>query len=258
MRARVLALVAVAILGVLPASAHAFFDHLEIEKVIGGVNGDTTAQAVQLKMRARENNSLHLNVRLVVYNSSGSNPVVLTTFPFPNPLSGDCRPILIASAGFENVTNPPVDAAARDYEMTALIPQSYLAAGSLTFEDNLGTEVYWRLSWGGGSYTGPGTVRHFTNDDDTNVNPPFAGALPSTSLEALEYTPPCPTLSSTNLADYALTGGPAVFTNNDNSSFTVPAPTPVPALLRWGAGALVALVIAGTLVLVTRLRTRSG
>ncbi len=56
---------------------------------------------------------LALQARLVVYDSIGSNPVVLTTFPSPDPLGGACRPILIASAGFENVTNPPVDTAVR-------------------------------------------------------------------------------------------------------------------------------------------------
>ena len=44
-----------ALLGVLALqpAAHATFHLMQIEQVIGGVNGDTTAQAIQLRMRAR-------------------------------------------------------------------------------------------------------------------------------------------------------------------------------------------------------------
>jgi hypothetical protein len=43
-----------------------------------------------------------------------------------------------------------------DFILANRIPDSYLPAGSLTFEDDFGT-IYWRLSWGGAGYTGATT-----------------------------------------------------------------------------------------------------
>ena len=48
------------------------------------------------------------------------------------------------------------------------IPATYLAAGSLTFEDDFGT-ILWRLSWGGPAYTGPNTGA-LTNDADGRIS----------------------------------------------------------------------------------------
>src|SRR5206468_648785 len=92
-----------------------------------------------------------------------------------------------------------------NFTMTNLIPPSYLAAGSLTFEDDFGT-IYWRLSWGGAGYTGPGTL-NITNDADGNANPPFAGALPSSSLQALKFNGAAGAPSTNNAADYSVTAG---------------------------------------------------
>ena len=47
---------------------------------------------------------------------------------------------------------------APDFVMTSLIPPAYLAAGSLTWEQDAPAVVLWRVSWGGAAYTGPGTV----------------------------------------------------------------------------------------------------
>jgi hypothetical protein len=125
--------------------------------------------------------------------------------------------VLIASAGFAGATTP---AASPDFTMNNLIPASYLAAGSLTFENAFGTIVYWRLSWGGGSYTGSNSGA-LTNDADGNFGPPFAAVLPSADTQGVLFQGTATAPSMTNLADYALSGGDAVFTNNAGQSFTV-------------------------------------
>jgi len=52
MRTRLLALVVAALLLTLtPPPAHATFHLMQVEQVIGGVSGDTSAQAIQLRMR---------------------------------------------------------------------------------------------------------------------------------------------------------------------------------------------------------------
>jgi hypothetical protein len=100
------------------------------------------------------------------------------------------------------------------------MPASFFAAGKLTFEDDLGN-VYWGLAWGGAGYTGTNTGLP-DNDPDGNFNPPFGGPLPSTNAQALRFTGAAAAPSTNNLADYALTAGNAVFTNNAGASTTVP------------------------------------
>lgn len=228
----------------LPMPALAAFHLMEIEQVIGGVGGDTTAQAVQLKMRFANQQFVGGNARLVARDAAGLNPVVLSTFTEPIPTGGACREILLATTGFAARTTPSVGAAQRDFLMDP-IPAAYLPAGSLTFETAAGTAVYWRVSWGGASYTGPGTVVSVGaggNDDDGNANPPFAGALPSTGLQALRFTPACAAASTNTAAQYALTAGTAVFTNNDLAAFTVTGPPPAVPVLPAPAG--LALIVA--------------
>jgi hypothetical protein len=211
----------------LPRPASAAFHLMEIEQVIGGVGGDTTAQAVQLKMRAAGNNFLAGAGRLVVRDAAGNNPVTLSTFPVPNPANGvACREILLATAGFPAKTSP---AATLDYTMSA-IPAGYLAAGSLTFEAVSGGAVLWRVSWGDGAYSGPNTT-DLTNGDGDN-SPPFASALPSGTAQALRYTPACATASTSNATQYAVTAGAATFTNNALGNYVVQftAPPSIPAL----------------------------
>lgn len=210
-----------------PRPASAAFHLMEIEQVIGGVGGDTSAQAVQLALRVAGNNFLAGSARLVVRDAAGANPVTLSTFPVPNPASGAlCREILVATAGFTSKTSP---AALVDFTMSA-IPAAYLAAGSLTFEAVAGGAVLWRVSWGDGGYTGPNTT-DLTNGDGDN-SPPFSAALPSSSAQALRFTPACATASSSNATQYAVTAGAATFTNNSLANFVVQftAPPSVPAL----------------------------
>ena len=187
--------------------AHASFHVMQIEQAIGGVQGDVTAQAIQLRMRSSFQNQVQ-QARLVVRDAAGNNPIVVCdmTTPVANSTAGSR--VLIATPGFVTycATTP-------DFVMTAPIPAAYLPAGSLTFESDGGL-IYWRLSWGGAGYTGAGTGVAGTNDADGNFNPPFPGVLPSTTTQAIQFKFPASALSTTNLNDYQLTAGAATFTNN--------------------------------------------
>ncbi len=212
------ALIAAAI-GWTQTSALASFHVMQVEQVIAGVNGDTTAQAIQFRMRASFQNQLQ-NGRFFVRDAGGNNPILLSAPGVSVPNSATGARVLFATPSFASHTSP---AAVANFTMTNVIPVSYLAAGSLTFEDTIGT-IYWRLSWGGASYTGPGTGS-VTNDGDGQFNPPFASAIPSTTLQALKFNGSASAGSTTNLADYSITAGAAVFTNNAGTNFTL-IPTP--------------------------------
>lgn len=172
------------------APAFGTFHLMQIEQVIGGVNGDTTAQAIQLRMRSIGQNFLGPS-RIRVFDAAGLNPVLIYDFIAPPANftvgSGAGRRILLVSPNFPMNTTP---AAVDDVSgIVNSIPASYLAAGSLTFETDGGV-VCWRLSWGGASYTGSGSVNNTFvcgNDADGNANPPFGNALPSTSVQALLF-----------------------------------------------------------------------
>ena len=211
-----------AIAGLMCNTAHATFHLMQIEQVIGGVDGDTTKQAIQLRMRGITQNFVSF-ARMRVFDAQGLNPVIVINFATNVTFSGCGRRVLITSANFE--LDPSITP---DFTMTNLIPASYLAAGSLTFESDTGV-VYWRLSWGGFGYTGP-TNGNCANDDSLC---PAAGdfgvwpnALPSTSQQALRFQPACNAVSTLNQNDYAVTLGPSVWTNNATQSGTVPVPCP--------------------------------
>jgi hypothetical protein len=199
--------------------AYATFHLMQIEQVIGGVNGDTTAQAIQLRMRFGGQNLLGPS-RIRVFDATGANPIVIFNFAANVPNGALGSRVLIASANFSTVTSP---AAVPDVTMTNLIPASYLAAGSMTFETDNGLTIYWRLSWGGAGYTGPNTGA-IDNDANGNFGPPWPGALPSTCERALQFEGTAAAASTNNAADYSLTAGAAVFINNAGgagNSFTV-------------------------------------
>ncbi len=199
-----------------------FFDLMQIEQVIGGVDGDTTAQAVQLRMRAEFQCVLSF-ARLWVHDATGANPVLLVDFT--TDVAGCCAAdrVLITSVNFADFLDGSAPA---DFTLTNLIPESYLAAGSLTFEDDFGT-IYWRLSWGGNAYTGPNDG-DCINDDDCpgDFGPPWPGPLPSGGVQALQFQGAAAAESTTNFDDYELTMGAAVFTNNAGQSATVQCPCP--------------------------------
>lgn len=196
------------------AGARASFHLMQIEQVIGGVNGDPSAQAIQLRMRNVGQN-LVSSARLIARDAIGANPVTIIDFTSNVPNGAAGSRVLIATSAMSAATTPPM---VPDFIMSNPIPASYLSAGTLTFESDTGV-VYWRLSWGGSSYTGPGTGA-VTNDADGNFNPPFAGVMP-TFAEALRFRLPANAQSTNNLNDYALTTGAATFNNNAGAGFLV-------------------------------------
>jgi uncharacterized repeat protein (TIGR01451 family) len=204
------------------APALASFHEMKVEQVIGGVAGDTTQQAIQLRMRAAGQNMVGTyQARLIARDAAGANPVTLIIFPSNVANSAQGARILAVSSAFA-AAEPGITA---DFTMTNTIPASYLAAGRLTFEDGGGT-IYWSLAWGGAGYTGPNTGST-TNDADGNFGPPFASALPSSSTQALRFNAADATgaaLSSNNAADYGVTAGAAAFTNNAGASGAVAGP----------------------------------
>jgi hypothetical protein len=206
------------LLGVLALqpAAHATFHLMQIEQVIGGVNGDTTAQAIQLRMRASAQNFV-AGGKLVVFDAAGLNPITVLDVASNVANGAIGSRVLIASANFPSHTTPT---AVPDFTMANLIPSSYLAAGSLVWESDSGTTIWWRLSWGGAAYTGPNTGST-ANDADGNFGPPFGGVLPSSSTSALQFQGSATALSTNNAADYLVTAGAAVFVNNAGASFTV-------------------------------------
>lgn len=218
----------------LAGPAQATFHLMQIEQVIGGVNGDATAQAIQLRMRGAGQN-LVSSSRINVRDAAGLNPILIVNMGtnVANGVAGDR--VLIVSSAFQGYVAP---VQTPDFTMTSLIPASYLAAGSLTFEDDFGT-IYWRLSWGGAGYTGPGNMSTL-NDANGNCSPAFAGPLPSTSLQALRFNGVASAQSTTNAADYSLTTGASSWTNNarlteslmDNSGVGDPAPHPAAELIQ--------------------------
>lgn len=232
-------------------SAYAVFDLMQIEQVIGGVNGDTSAQAIQLRMR-EDFQSLVSFTKLVAHDATGSNPILLIDFStdVANDALGDR--ILITSANFAHYVDPMLTP---DFTFTNLLPASYLAAGSITFEDDFGV-ILWRLSWGGVSYTGP-TTGELINDADGDFGPPFGGPLPSSDLQALVFPGAASDLSTQNNVDYALTGVAAVFTNNAGGSMTVTSLT-VPAVSEWGMVVLALLVVSAAVVILKRRQQRSN
>ena len=188
---------------------------VQIEQVIGGVDGDTSAQAIQLRIRFFGDNQLQY-ARLRAWDAAGQNPVTIIDFVSDPPNGTLGVRVLIASENFSAYLDSVI---APDFTMTNLIPSSYLAAGRLTYEGDDGT-IYWSLSYGGPAYTGP-TTASMHNDDDGDFGPPFDGPLPTTATRGLLFPGAVIDMSTTNFDDYALTPGPSVFTNNMGKSATV-------------------------------------
>src|SRR5437870_10573000 len=83
----------------LQPTAYATFHLMQIEQVIGSVDGDTTAQAIQLRMRAAGENFVS-GGKLVVFDAAGLNPITIVD-PVTNVANGAVGDhVLIASATF--------------------------------------------------------------------------------------------------------------------------------------------------------------
>ncbi len=223
-RKRVLIIAACGLIVGAAAPAVANVHLMQIEQVIGGVNGDVTAQAIQLRLRANGECSVS-GARLWVRDAAGENPVLLINFATNVPSCSVGDRVLITSPNFTSLLDNTIQP---DFMLTNLIPESYLAAGTMTFEDNSGNFVYWRLSWGGTNYSGD-TSGSMTNDADGEFGPPYEGPLPADSLQAVQFQGSASAPSTNNRDDYALTKGASTWTNNADDSGTLVEPSPCPA-----------------------------
>src|SRR5262245_16558991 len=108
--------------GLLPRPAIAAFHLMEVEQLIGGVQGDATAQAIQIRQRFAGQNILAGTARLVVRDAAGLNPITLTNFGSNPANAAACARILVATPSFLAKTTP---ATVADFTI-ANIPPSYL------------------------------------------------------------------------------------------------------------------------------------
>ncbi len=198
------------------APGWATFHLMKIEQVVVGVNGDASAQAIVLRMRMDGQGRL-APARLVARDARGENPVVLIDFSESVANEAAGARILIASATMANYTSPVCQP---DFTLSSRIPDAYFDAGTLTFETDTGGLVVYRLSWGGAAYTGD-HAGGSDNDDDGDFGPAFGERLPTGGLRGLRNQSSFDALGTTNAADFAVTGGAAVLTNNGGAEFTV-------------------------------------
>jgi hypothetical protein len=193
---------------------------MQIEQVIGSVNGNTEAQAIQLRMRSLFQNLL-AGSRLFAHDAAGENPILIIDFDtaVKNGTIGDR--VLLTTEAFNALTAP---IASPDFIMANRIPDAYFAAGRLTFEEDDG-EILWSLAWGGDAYTGS-NLGGLDNDADGNFGPqfgqslPVAAPFPQASIGLLFLGAPADP-STNNAADYALTGGNPTVANNSDIEFVV-------------------------------------
>ncbi|MCG3131231.1 MAG: hypothetical protein FLDDKLPJ_02009 [Phycisphaerae bacterium] len=200
---------------VLAVPVDASFHFMQIEQIVAGVDGNLRAQAIQLRMRENGQEHVH-DTRLIVRDAEGANPIVLIEFPSDVAGASAGDRILIVSADFVNHSTPPVEP---DFVLTSLIPEAYLAAGSLTFENPTGTLVVWRFSWGGDGYSGA-TAGAQTNDDDGDFGV-WPAPLPTDGITALMFSGDAADVSSTNAEDYEQRETTILLTRNDGDMFEV-------------------------------------
>jgi hypothetical protein len=196
------------------APASASFHLMQIEQVVGGVCGDPTSQAIQLRQRTVGQN-LVAGTRLVARDAAGVNPVILLTFPSNVANGATGATILATTSGLASTFG-----VTPDFTLAQAIPESYLAAGRLTFEDG-GGFIYWSLAWGGASYTGS-NAGTFDNDADGNFGTPFGSALPRSTSTSVRFPGAATAPSTNNAADYAFSSGAATLTNNAGGATTLP------------------------------------
>jgi hypothetical protein len=134
--------------------AHAAFHVMQIEQVIGGLNGNSSAQAIQLRLRSVGQNQVQSS-SLWAADAAGANRVLLLNIASPVANSAAGAHILLTTSAF---TSAMVAGGAAtftpDFTLANAIPSSYLSAGRLTFEQDGGSTaspgtIYWSLSWTG-------------------------------------------------------------------------------------------------------------
>jgi len=222
-----LLLLTAAVSGGCISAANASFHLMQIEQVTLGVNGDPTAQAIQLRMRSGFQNQLQFG-KLVVRDAAGLNPITIRDFTTSVPVNASGSRVLIVSANFSATTLP---VAVGDYTMANLVPASYIPAGKISFEQDNGV-ILWSVSWGGASYTGS-QVGSTTNDVDGNFGPAVAGAFPISGTSSLRFTGAATAMSTTNLANYATVTSNVVFTNNAGANYTITLPPQPPCFADY-------------------------
>ena len=226
-----------AVLAVLPcfvSCASASFHFMQIEQVIGSLNGNPAAQAIQLRMRSGSQNLVSFT-SLWAADAAGANRILLLNIPSDVTVATSGSRILLATAAFTTAMQATQASFTPDFTLATPIPASYLAAGRLTFEQDGGTAavpgtIYWSLSWGGANYTGS-NAGEITNDSNGNFGPPFGSALPASGAQGIQFTGAATALSSTNQADYSFTANPATVVKNSAASFTLPVA--LTALQAW-------------------------
>ncbi len=184
-----------------PASFHI----VNITKLMAGYNGDTSIQAVELKMTAGGQNLVN-GLSIAAYNGSGALLATLGTFAgnVPNALNGDR--ILCATTNFRDTFG-----IIPDLIITPGIP---ITSGQVAFETP-GCRV---------------NVLPYGTVPTPLTSPTAAPPLPSQGATALVRTVDSPTALTCPLAEdagnrFALTSGgpghPIVFTNNARASVSV-------------------------------------
>ena len=133
------------------SSAFASFHAMQVEQVIGGMDGDMTAQAIQLRMRSASQNQVS-GARLRAWDAAGFNPVLLLDMTTNVSVATSGTRILLVTSSFTTKAQALFPTFAPDFTLANPIPASYLAAGRLTFESDGGI-IYWSLSWGGAAYS---------------------------------------------------------------------------------------------------------
>ena len=191
---------------------------MQVEQVIGAIDGDASAQAIQLRMRAADQDLVSLT-RVRAWDAAGANPVLILDLISDVLNSPAGARILLATPAFTTAVQAITPAFSADFTMASPIPTSYLAAGKLTFEDNSGT-ILWSIAWGGANYTGTNTGST-SNDTNGDFGPAFAQGLPMADRRGLLFQRAAGALSTTNAADYALSPIPTKVFNNNGTGFFI-------------------------------------
>lgn len=197
------------------SSASASFHLMQIEQVVGGLCGDASRQAIQLRMRFAGQNLLSGH-QIAVYDANGENRLLLLSFPAGVANGAAGARILLATPGLAAVTG-----ITPDFLLAQPIPEALLRSGKVAFEDTPGA-ILWSVSYGGVRYLGSSTGR-LTNDADGDFGPPTPLSPPFNSSRSLRFTGAAGDPSSNNAADYALSSGPATLTNNAGATVALPA-----------------------------------
>lgn len=214
--------------------AFASFHLMQVEQVIAGLDGDITAQAIQLRMRAPAQNDVSVT-RLRVWNSAGNQPVVVLNLEADVARFAAGSRILLATQAFTDTVRLTSPLFTPDFTLISPIPEGDLAAGRLTFETDQGF-ILWSFAWGAGFYTGS-NAGSLDNDANGNYGPPFFGSLPTRGWQGVRFKGTASAPSTTNATDYILSADPATVTTNTGASFVI-GPRPEIAVVQGGKNLL--------------------